>query len=135
MDIDDDHSDSRLEARAKQLFAASVADLDVSTRSKLARARSRAVEIAIAPHGIAAWLPTGRAWLPAGAAAAAAAIVLFVWQGTEVQQPDVGLAAIDDLEILLGEDEFDMFEELEFYAWLEEQPELELPDPTDDGVG
>jgi hypothetical protein len=80
-------------------------------------------------------LPTGRAWLPAGAAAAAAAVVLFVWQGTGVQQPDVGLAAIDDLEILLGEDEFDMFEELEFYAWLEEQPELELPDPTDDGVG
>jgi hypothetical protein len=37
MDIDDDHSDSRLEARAKQLFAASVADLDVSTRSSRVR--------------------------------------------------------------------------------------------------
>jgi hypothetical protein len=45
------------------------------------------------------------------------------------------VAALDDLELMLAEDEFDMLEELEFYAWLEEQPELEVPEPADDGVG
>jgi hypothetical protein len=135
MDTEDENSDPRLEARAKQLFEASVAGLDGSTRSKLARARARAVEVASRPRAITAWLPARSPWLPAGAAAAAAAIAVFVWQGSIVEQSDVGMAAIDDLEILLAEDEFDMFEELEFYAWLDEQPELEMPEPADDGVG
>ena len=40
------------------------------------------------------------------------------------EERDFLMKSLDDLELMLAEDEFDMLEELEFYAWLEEQPEL-----------
>ena len=43
-----------------------------------------------------------------------------------------GIAEVDDVELLLGEDELELIEELEFYAWLEEQPEFQV---SDDGAG
>ena len=52
--------------------------------------------------------------------------------------PEAGLQAdsLDDLEILLGDEDLEMLdEEIEFYAWLEEQPELTAPAATGDGVG
>ena len=39
-----------------------------------------------------------------------------------------------DLELLLAEEELDMIEELEFYAWLDDSGELEQGSMTD-GVG
>jgi hypothetical protein len=42
-------------------------------------------------------------------------------------------AALGDLEILLGDEDLEMLdEELEFYGWLEEQPEFA---GADDSVG
>ena len=42
-------------------------------------------------------------------------------------------APLPDLEILLGEEDLEMLdEELEFYGWLEEQPEFA---DADDSVG
>ena len=43
--------------------------------------------------------------------------------------------AVADLDILLGEEELDMIEELEFYAWLEEQVELTSGEIVEDGIG
>jgi hypothetical protein len=60
---------------------------------------------------------------------------VLVGQGPELPDARVEVAALGDLELLLAEDEFEMLEELEFYAWLEEQPELEVREPADDGVG
>jgi hypothetical protein len=60
---------------------------------------------------------------------------VLVWQAPGWREARVEVAALDDLELLLAEDEFEMLEELEFYAWLEEQPELENPEPAGDGVG
>ena len=130
-----DEEDSRLEQRAKRLFDASVEYLDAPTRARLTRARARALERARTPTA-AAGLLGARGWAAAGAAAAVtAAVALLVWQGTPSRPGGVDVAALDDLEILLGEDELEMLEELEFYAWLEEQPELAAPAPADDGVG
>jgi hypothetical protein len=125
--------DPRLEARAKQLFDSSVAGLDARTRSKLAQARARAADLG-KRRDTATWRPDPR-WLPAGVAAAATVAALLVWRGFDTRPPAIEILAFDDLEIVLGEDEFEMLEELEFYAWLEEQPELEIPEPADDGVG
>lgn len=109
------------EERTKQTFDASVAGLDAATRSRLNRARQRALEELAAPRS------RGWQWtlVPAGALAAAAVVALLVvWQ----QPPpvsDVQVATLGDLEILLGEEDLEMLdEEIDFYGWLEEQPEF-----------
>jgi hypothetical protein len=111
---------SDFERRAKRAFDDSVAALDAATRSKLTQARYRALE----EQGTA----RDRGWrsslLPAGAVAATALVAwLVLWQ--QPGPPDVQQAQLGDLEILLGEEDLEMLdEELEFYGWLEEQPEF-----------
>jgi hypothetical protein len=127
-------TDTHLEQRAKQLFDASVENLDGPTRAKLAQARNRALEGAERP-GLAMLLMPPR-WIAAvGTAALAAIVVLTVWQGGGAPDRSVETAALSDLELLLAEDEFEMLEELEFYAWLEEQGDLPQPKPAGDEVG
>lgn len=127
-----DYGKTGLEERAKRAFDESVAGLDGQTRSRLARARARALEGADRPR----WLrwPGATGLLPAGALAAAVLAAFFVLNGPERPSPGMDLAELSDLDILLGEDDLELYEELEFYAWLEEQPEiLELLD--DDDIG
>lgn len=127
-------TDAQLEQRAKELFDASVANLDGATRARLAQARNRALEARERP-GFAALLMPPR-WIAAVSAAALAAVaVLAIWQGGGAPDRPVEAAALNDLELLLAPDEFEMLEELEFYAWLEEQGELPAPTAAGDEVG
>jgi hypothetical protein len=108
------------EKRTKQTFDTSVAGLDAATRSRLNRARQHALEELAAPRR------RGWQWTlaPAGALAAAAAVA---WLVLSPQPPvtDVQVATLGDLEILLGEEDLEMLdEEIDFYGWLEEQPEF-----------
>ena len=118
--MSDDNGDSKFERRAKRAFDASVAALDAATRSKLTQARHRALEEQASARD--------RGWrsslLPAGTVAATALVAwLVVWQ--QPTTPDVQQAQLGDLEILLGEEDLEMLdEELEFYSWLEGQPEF-----------
>lgn len=118
----DEKHDSDFERRTKQAFDDSVAALDAATRSRLTQARYRALEERNTPRAVV-W----QRWLlvPAGALAAAALVVwLTVWQ-TPPGAGAVRSASLGDLEILLGEEDLEMLdEELEFYGWLEEQPEF-----------
>jgi hypothetical protein len=120
-----------VERRTKRIFDESVAGIDGATRSRLTQARHRALQ-ELKPAGLRLrWqlYPVG--------ALAAAAIAAFLLFGQGVK-PDAGLQAdsLDDLEILLGDEDLEMLdEEIEFYAWLEEQPELTAPAATGDGVG
>jgi hypothetical protein len=61
---------------------------------------------------------------PLGAVAAAVLAVAIFWQGPAAPVAPVGTAALSDLDILLEGAELELFEDLEFYAWLLEQPEL-----------
>jgi hypothetical protein len=119
---------SDFERRTKRLFDDSVAALDAATRSRLTQARHRALGERPSTRG------AGWRWslLPAGTLAAAALIAWFaVWPRLPVSD-DVREAPLADLEILLGEEDLEMLdEELEFYGWLEEQPEF----AGDDSVG
>jgi hypothetical protein len=71
--------------------------------------------------------------MPAGAVAATALVAwLVVWQSPPASDA-VRATPLADLEILLGEEDLEMLdEELEFYGWLEEQPEFA---DADDSVG
>jgi hypothetical protein len=125
------------ERRTKLAFDGSVRELDPATRSRLAAARRNALQAGEERGARRGW-----AWslAPAGALAASVlAVAILVLHGGP--RTEVGLqpgAPITDLEILLGEEglEFEMLDdEIEFYAWLEDQPELATPAAIDDGVG
>jgi hypothetical protein len=133
MDSENVRKDRDFEERTKLLFEQSVAALDGQTRSKLTQARYRALQELAARPGLT-W---SRSWLPAGAVAAVALLSLMLWQGRIEPLSDGGfdVAAVTDFEILLGEEELDMIEELEFYAWLEEQVELTSGEIVEDGIG
>lgn len=112
---------SAFERRTKRLFDESVAGLDAATRSRLTQARHRALaQLPAKRHGWRLSL------VPAGVLAATALVAwLTVWQPAPVTDSTVPTAALGDLEILLGEQDLEMLdEELEFYGWLEEQPEF-----------
>lgn len=107
---------SGIEARSKAEFDASVGELNASVRSRLTQARFAAVEE----------LERGRRsrwqswWLPAGFVATALIVALVVVPGVNrTESPSVQLAD-DDMPLVL-EDNIEMLEDLEFYAWLDEE--------------
>lgn len=114
-----------LERKSRAAFDESVESLDAASRSRLTRARARALEEL--QHRRAAWSST---WLPAGAAAAAALAAVMLWQGEEGVAPATtpAFAALEDLDIVAGGEDLAMFDEdEEFYAW--------AVDEISDGVG
>jgi hypothetical protein len=117
------------ERATKRVFDDSVAGLDAATRSRLTQARHRALEDRTSLRG--------RGWrlalVPGGAIAATALVAwLVVWQAPPAGDV-VPAESLSDLEILLGEEDLEMLdEELEFYGWLEQQPEFA---DADDSVG
>lgn len=119
--MSDELNRSDLEQRAKRAFDDSVAALDGGTRSRLTQARHRALE-ELAPRSDRGWRSS---LLPAGTLAATA-LVAWLVVGPSPPSPEVVQATqLGDLEILLGEEDLEMLdEELEFYGWLEEQPEF-----------
>ena len=127
--MSDEKEISDFERRTKRVFDDSVAALDAATRSRLTQARYRALEERTSRRG--------RGWrsalVPAGAVAATALVAwLVVWQSPPASDA-VQATPLGDLEILLGEEDLEMLdEELEFYGWLEEQPEFA---DADDSVG
>ncbi len=134
MSPENQNSERKLEERAKELFDESVGRIDGHTRSKLAQVRYRALEHADSKRG-SVWWGGGASWVPAGAVAASAFAAWLLWQGVAISPQGVDLAALSDLEILLAGEELEMLEELEFYAWLEEQPEFGGPAAADDSIG
>jgi len=107
--------DDAFAARAKARFDDSVRQLDAGTRSTLAQGRQAALDAAGAPRR-PAWFQ----WMPAAGLATAVAVVAVLLRapGIEPSLPGAGDA---DIEILLGGDSIEMLEDLEFYAWMEQQ--------------
>lgn len=120
--MSNDNGGSNFERRTKRAFDESVAALDAATRSKLTQARYRALDEQASARD--------RGWrsslVPAGTVAATALVAfLVVWQVTPPAPGPQETASLNDLEILLGEEDLQMLdEEIEFYGWLEEQPEF-----------
>jgi hypothetical protein len=114
---------STLERRAKTLFDESVSGLNASVRSRLTQARYAAV--AELDQQRESWI---RRWgIPAGGLTAAAlALGIFVvldrfpGMGSE-GQPAVAALAVEDMAILSDADNLGLLEDMEFYAWLENE--------------
>jgi hypothetical protein len=131
----DDRDDAELERHARNVFKASVDDLDAATLSRLNRSRQQALEAA-AGRKRTGWRWT--AWAPVGALAASVlSAVLLLRSPSETVAPAQVAATPtnadipqDPLELLTAGEDLDLATEadLEFYAWVE----LET---ADDGVG
>ncbi len=97
---------------AKASFDESVDNLDAETLSKLNRGRQRALQAA---------RPSARpwvGWMPATGVAAAILVAFIVLRVPAVDEPLMLETASSDFEILLGEEDLAIFEDLEFYSWL-----------------
>ena len=123
-----------LAEKAGRLFDESVARLDGETRARLAQARARAVEAAESGSR-PAWIFEPARLVPIGGVAAAALALALIWPGAETPVGPEQAAVVTDLDLLLDGENLDLFEELEFYAWLMEQPELIESDEAADGSG
>ena len=134
MKTDNVSGDRAVEERTKLLFDESVSSLDPQPRSKLTQARYRALE-ELEGSAPAGWRPR---WIPAGVLAAGVLVVVMLWQGQPAVSPDTpafDVAALSDLEIILGDGDLGLLQELEFYAWLDEQAEIVTPESAEGGVG
>ena len=104
-----------LEHKARELFEDSVDRLDARTRSKLTQARNRALDEVRKGAARRRWI-----WAPAGGFAlpAVVAVGVVLWPGrTQTPSP----AALEDLEIVADSDNLELLQDVEFYAWLDEQ--------------
>lgn len=112
---DINEADERFIAQAKAHFEASVHGLDGATRSRLNRARQKALaEIATGP-GFGRW----NQWAPVAGVAAAAVFAVVLWRGGPAMDEVVPPATATDFELLLNQDDFEMLEDFEFYSWIE----------------
>jgi len=89
-----------------------VANLDGATRSRLAQARAQALQ---ARPRLWRW------WLSAGGAVFASVLVAALWFGQPVPPPGNGFAAVVDFELLTASDALELYEQLDFYQWMEEE--------------
>jgi len=111
------------EKRTREVLEESAGRLDGHTRSRLTRARHAALSRLEKPGR---WW---RAYLPAGAAAAAAVLTVVIWTGPE--SPPAGTvaqngSAFEDIDLLVDAEAPDFVsdaEGLEFYEWVADEIE------------
>jgi hypothetical protein len=107
------HSDDNFAKEAKALFDGSVDRLDAATLSTLNQSRHRALE---ASHTQTIdWLR----WAPVTGVAVAALAAVLMMQPDPVAVESVP-ESLTEMEILLGDDNIEMLEHLEFYAFIDE---------------
>ena len=112
--------DEALERRAREVFDASVGELDAATTARLRAARHAAVTELQSRRR-----PVWRRWsLPVAMAASAALVGVLLWRApAESPGPVAGpvpAAAMDAIEMVADDDLEMVTEDLEFYAWLEQ---------------
>jgi negative regulator of sigma E activity len=100
--------------KSKALFDDSVERLDAATLSQLNQARHRALEEVAAARPRTQWLR----WMPVTGVAAAAVVAVMVMNVPVAVQTGESIMTTD-FELLLEDDNLEMFEDLEFYSWLE----------------
>ena len=106
-----DSQEQRFLERAKTDLDESIEFMDAPTLSRLRQARTRALERLGEKRQRRYVVPIG-----ALATASAALLVVILWTSTPTLGPE---SVLDDLELLSSLDALDLYEDLEFYEWLE----------------
>ena len=130
---------SVIEQRSRELFDQQVANLDAGTRSRLNQARQAALDAARGKAGANATVWGSRWLLPVGSVAALALVAVTAVQlmRPDASQPPLELANtagntlasnavasnVDDVEILTADTDLELLQNMDFYAWVETQPE------------
>ena len=110
------NSEDKLNSNIRQSLDESVDALDANTVSKIRQIRAQAVEKAGSKHSI--WLSNKQGFLIGGMATACVmvlAVMLLINSPTSMQT-----IPAEDIELISSSDNLDLFEDLEFYEWLEE---------------
>jgi hypothetical protein len=102
--------------QAKELFDDSVEDLDAATLSRLNQGRQRALAELQQTRPFAIW----SRWVPATGLVAAAVVTVMVMRGPVLEGPGESPVTASDFEMLLEENDIEMFEYLEFFSLLDE---------------
>ena len=121
MSVDkDNRSDDAFVKEIAAMLQESAENIDAASRSRLNRAR----QAALAELDGGARSYGARWWLPAGATALAAVLAVNMWlgRGSDVMPGPAAPVTADvaDFELLLDEENLEMLEDLEFFAWLSE---------------
>jgi len=101
-------------SQARELFDDSVERLDAATLSRLNQGRHRALAELETAKPLSQWLR----WVPAAGIAAAAVVAVMVMNAPAPTVTDEPITA-SDFEMLLEDDSLELFEDLEFYTWLQ----------------
>lgn len=105
--------------QTREVFHRGVDELPPSVRGRLRAARREALQGRARARTPAPW----SRWVSAGAGVAAAALVAVavVFDGDRGERPVQASDKARDLEILLSGNELELYENLEFYAWVSER--------------
>lgn len=107
--------ESEFELRSRALLDAGTDRLDGATRSRLTQAR----HAALAQLDPAATRRSRLIWVPA-AGAAAVALAVLITRDPSVPA-DAPALRLEDLEIVAQQDDLELLEEMEFYAWISDE--------------
>ena len=113
--MNDPGKNEQIANQAKELFDDSVERLDAAALSRLNQGRHQALAELRKTRPFAQW----SRWVPSTGLAAAAVVTVMVMRGPVVEGPGDAPVTASDFEMLLEEDGFEMFEDLEFYSLLD----------------
>lgn len=109
-------TEDKLKTNIRKSLDESVDALDANTLSKIRQIRSQAVEKAATKHS--SWSGNNQGLLIGGLATACVmvlAVTLIFNSPTSIES-----LPAEDLELISSSDNFELYEDLEFYEWLEE---------------
>ena len=106
------HNEDELKANIRQALDESVDALDANTLSRIRQIRAQAVDKAEAHH--VNWLG-----VMSGALATACVMVFAVMILLKSPTP-MQTVPVDDLDLISSSESLELYEDLEFYEWLEE---------------
>ena len=114
--MNDPGKNKQSSSQAKELFDDSVEGLDAATLSRLNRSRQLALAELQQKRPFANWAR----WVPASGLVAAAVVAVMVMRGPALEGPGEFPVTASDFEMLLEENDLEMFEDLEFFSLLDE---------------
>lgn len=119
--MNDDERSQPITSRAREHLDRSADELDTVTRTRLQAVRLRALESLEAPR------PLGRSrglLVSSGVVGALGVLVgVALWmRGAEA--PDALADGFEDVEILTATDDLELYDDLDFYRWLEDSEQI-----------